>query len=318
MNNITELAQIAATVVADSISPQEHRITTMLLVMPRYLLSEFNTHRMFSRNSASSRAIPFQKMVESVKTNPFIPYRWMKEHKGMQGTEYHEHPAIIAALTEVWLEARDQAIIKANELSSLKTTKQMINRLLEPFLYHTVLVTATEWENFFALRFNEAADIHIQLLAAEMIFAMNTSTPQSLLPGEWHIPFKDEINDDNVIPLVADLAHEDPQQSLWDLVEPLFIKIATAKAAKTSYTLIGTETKDDYKKCIELHDILLTNGHMSPFEHCAQCPTIDEYDLSTHNSNLIGWMQYRKMLPNENRSDNRLIKKHYEPRKANS
>lgn len=145
--------KISARIVGDSLSPQGHRITTMELVMPRYILAEFNTHRMFSRNSASSRAIPFEKMVKSVTENPFIPIAWQKHHKGMQGTEYLEGQEIKRFAPATWLRARDYAVQQATLLhQNVGITKQLANRLLEPFMYHKVLVTATEWENFFELR----------------------------------------------------------------------------------------------------------------------------------------------------------------------
>lgn len=143
---------ISATVVADSVSPQGHRVSTLEVVIPRIVLAEFNTHRVFSRNSASSRAIPFERMVKSVKENPFIPYAWQKEHTGMQGSEYFTDPYDIGNLTKEWLEARDSAIMAANQLTRIGSTKQLANRLLEPFMYHRVLVTSTEWDNFINLR----------------------------------------------------------------------------------------------------------------------------------------------------------------------
>lgn len=153
---------INAKVIADSINEQGNRITSMVVTMPRFILAEFNTHRMFSRNSASSRAIPFKKMVKSVQDNPFVPIAWQKDHKGMQGTEYFtDTENDIPHLNKMWLESKNSAISIAksmyncfeNEDGSLEgATKQILNRLLEPFMYHTVLVTATEWENFFALR----------------------------------------------------------------------------------------------------------------------------------------------------------------------
>lgn len=141
---------IKATVIADSKNEFGNRITTMVVTFPRIILAEFNTHRMFSRNSASSRAIPFEKMVESVSNNPFVPIAWQKDHKGMQGTEYCSDDA--GGYTMMWLEAKNNAINSAKQLSYSTLTKQLCNRLLEPFMYHTVIVTATEWENFFALR----------------------------------------------------------------------------------------------------------------------------------------------------------------------
>ncbi len=143
--------KIQAKIIADSKSVRGERITTFLLTFPRIILSEFNTHRMFSRNSASSRAIPFKKMVESVETNPFIPIAWQKDHKGMQGTEYM-HSNYDEILVNNWLLARDNAVEQAKELNELGATKQLCNRLLEPFMWHTVICTATNYDNFFNLR----------------------------------------------------------------------------------------------------------------------------------------------------------------------
>ena len=143
---------IKAEVVAHS-TCNGNEICTMVVTMPRIILAEFNTHRMFSRNSASSRAIPFEKMVKSVNDNPFIPIAWQIDHKGMQGIEYLTAPIDTAMAHDNWLEASKNAIRLAKNLNNnCHVTKQLCNRLLEPFMYHTVIVTATEWENFFALR----------------------------------------------------------------------------------------------------------------------------------------------------------------------
>lgn len=137
-------------ILSDSLNPQGDRLTTMKITFPRFILAEFNTHRMFSRNSASSRAIPFDKMVKMVEENPFIPIAWQKDHRGMQGTEYSVNNKLNKAL---WLAARDEAVRSAKALNKESdVTKQLCNRLLEPFMWHTVIVTATEWENFFKLR----------------------------------------------------------------------------------------------------------------------------------------------------------------------
>ena len=147
---------IQAKIVADSINIQGDRLTTLEVVMPRYILAEFNTHRMLSKNSASSRAIPFSKMVKEIEERPFIPYAWQKDHKGMQGSEYLENSHLIEEATRLWLKARDNAVMSATLLNGSvggkAVTKQLVNRLLEPFMYHKVLVSATEFENFFNLR----------------------------------------------------------------------------------------------------------------------------------------------------------------------
>lgn len=313
-----------ATIVADSIC-NAHRITSMLVTFPRYILAEFNTHRAFSRNSASSRAIPLKRMVQMVKDNPFVPIKWMKDHNGMQGTEYLDDQGILFAKT-IWLTARDRVVSDAVTLSEQEVTKQLCNRLLEPFMWHTVLVTATEWENFFALRYDLAADIHMQEIARLMLEAINASTPKFLKAGEWHMPFGDQIDDEEIHKLLSfDEVHQ--SGSLWDIVEPYFLKIATARCARTSYLTLGQNpVKHNYTRDIIQHDDLAKNGHWSPFEHCARAMNIDEYHHNTILSNLHdrvmpeehfgwcgnfrGWIQYRKLFANENRTDNRLLKKY--------
>ncbi len=150
---------IQAKIVADSLAPNGARLTTLEIVFPRYILAELNTHRLFSKNSASSRAIPFNKMVNNVQENPFIPYAWQEEHSGMQGTSYIIDKQDIEHLKDMWLTSLHYAIQQSKALTNPQTyvngkglTKQLANRLLEPFMYHKVLVSGTEWENFFNLR----------------------------------------------------------------------------------------------------------------------------------------------------------------------
>ncbi len=145
---------IKAEVVADSLSPQGDRLTSLLITFPRIILAEVNTHRMLSKNTSSSRAIPFNKMVEVVQNNPFIPIAWQKEHKGMQGSEYITEKMIQDWAVEKWLEARDCAIQHSKILNTGGVTKQFCNRLLEPFMWTTMLITGSKegWNNFFSLR----------------------------------------------------------------------------------------------------------------------------------------------------------------------
>lgn len=231
---------ISAKVVADSLNQYGERLTTFKLVLPRYVLAELNTHRLFSKNSASSRAIPFKKMVKQVMEAPFIPMAWQREHKGMQGTEYITDEASLIDINQDWLEARDSAVTVASRLNhgfwikegeeygEDRVTKQLCNRLLEPFLYHTVLLTASHFENFFNLRCprytideevfkskkdamrqitmiageidwkhlnSGQADIHIMDLAEKMWDTMNDSKPKQLEVGQWHLPMI-EIEED--------------------------------------------------------------------------------------------------------------------------
>jgi len=326
--------QISAEIVADSINAKGDRITTMIFTLPRIVLAELNTHRALAKNSASSRAIPFAKMRDMVLNDPFIPIAWQKDHKGMQGTEYFtdEHvknipgnpwhyegdTTIVNQLKVEWLEARNQAVIQSEALDSLNLTKQLCNRMLEPYMWHTVIITGTEWENFFALRAHPQAEIHIAKLAEEALAAMNQSTPKSLKEGEWHVPFGDTFDDKRLLDPTSygynDQNTFDGIPSGWYIeggeeeyhkkLESLKIKVATARCARISYN--NFEGKDDYEADIKLHDVLLTSGHMSPFEHIAQC------SLTVGRSgNFSGWIQYRKMIPNESQTDSRLIKKEY-------
>ena len=152
---------IKAEIVGDSLSPQGERLISVLATFPRIILSEMNTHRMLSKNTSSSRAIPFKKMVESVQNNPFIPIAWQKEHKGMQGNEYltpNTKDLDYESLERDWLQARDFAVQVASELNDngegFGVTKQLCNRLLEPFMWTTMLITGPKsgWDNFFHLR----------------------------------------------------------------------------------------------------------------------------------------------------------------------
>ena len=353
-------------VIADSISPTNRRITTLEVVMPRIVLAEFNTHRLFTRNSASSRAIPFKKMLRSVMTTPFVPLRWMKDHSGMQGTEYyrnddHFHFESIQeylfdrfkvkddtdddyrmvtmvlmrlsnrpefrgrkTLTEWWLTMRDMVVDCAALMFCFNVSKQVCNRLLEPFMWHRVLVTSTEWENFFALRWHEHAEIHIQEVARRMMETMNASIPKALKAGEWHIPYSDQISKEQVLkemkydPTVSNMVSED------EMYEYYAIRISTARCAQVSYTTVGEDGKPmNYPKLIELQDRLAASGHWSPFEHCAECmgeSMESRWIKSPGNQhgwcgNFRGWKQYRKTFDNENRSDERLIKKKYDGNK---
>lgn len=310
--------KIQAVIVADSVDTRGNRITSFLLTYPRFIHSELMTHRMFSRNSASSRAIPFEKMVKMVEEDPFIPIAWQKDHKGMQGSEYFTDAENIEACINKWLEARDCAIEKAKELNEDLgyggVTKQLCNRLLEPFMWHTTLVTATELNGFFELRcpkytfgsktdnpkswrskkdaikdfpdwitsndlfwysMNESqAEIHIQALAESMWDALNESTPKELKAGEFHTPFGDKIDVKELLKLIDNVL---PASSSWYInnIEVLKNQVAVARCARLSYATHDGEI--DYEKDIALHNQLLASHHMSPFENVARVATDEEY-----------------------------------------
>ena len=144
---------IKAEIVAHSLNQQGDELISVLCTFPRIILAEVNTHRMLSKNTSSSRAIPFNKMVEAVQENPFIPIAWQKDHKGMQGTEYLADRKHENAVYE-WLKARDYAVKQARMMNNDGVTKQLCNRLLEPFMWTTMLITGSKegWDNFFELR----------------------------------------------------------------------------------------------------------------------------------------------------------------------
>lgn len=308
---------IDATIIAHSRNEFGDKIVTFVATFPRIVLAEFNTHRMLSRNSASSRAVPFEKMFKRVEENPFIPIKWMKDHKGMQGNEFFEKPEEINKRVNEWLKVRDYTIKRAKELNQLGVTKQIVNRLLEPFMWHTVIVTGTDWENFTALRADPPAEIHIQDLAYKMIDELNASTPKQLKAGEWHIPFGDNIDEDR---LDFTLENGNMASDYVGLIEKTKVKIATARCARVSY--FNFEGKDDYEADIKLYDRLSKVGHWSPFEHCAKAMDYFEYDhhcVDHYNpktdrieteygrcGNFRGFIQLRKTFENENRKDKRI------------
>jgi len=324
------MTKITATIVADSKNHLDNRLTTFILTFPRYILAEFNTHRMLSRNSASSRAIPFKKMVQAVSENPFIPIAWMKDHSGMQGNEYFT--GWRAKVIELaWIAASKSAIFFATKLHKLGLTKQLANRLLEPFMWHTVIVTGSEYENFFALRASEYADIHIQKLAYEMLEAYNASEPVELSPGQWHIPFGDKIDESL---LIDTLLKNTQDYDAWkkglanvyipnERIDEAKLKISSARCARISYTVVGEEGKpDNYENDIKLHDRLATSGHWSPMEHCGRAMSDKEFSFDSSfnaddgeegtwgwSGNFRGFIQYRKFFANENRKDQRVLLK---------
>ena len=296
--NTMENPNITAEIIADSKNEFGKRLTTFVLQFPRIVLAEFNTHRMLSRNSASSRAVPTKIMLERIQDNPFIPTRWMKEHKGMQGNEYMNKRESEVA-TSAWLVARDRVVHQAKYLLEKGATKQIINRLLEPWMYHVVIASATEWENFFALRAHRAAEIHIQELAYKMLNAYNKSKPKQLKTGEWHIPFGDKMRDGDIFEMAAQETGLIAGKAAWDNeAQEIKVKIAVARCARVSY--INYEGKDDYDADIKLHNQLAMMGHWSPFEHCAAAAGVN------WSGNFHGFVQYRKMFENENRTDDRI------------
>jgi thymidylate synthase ThyX len=257
-----------ARVLADSVSPAGIRLTTLEATFPRFILSEVNTHRQLSRNSASSRAVPTKKMIERVLDNPAVPVEWGVNKAGMSASERLSEDQAAVARGE-WLRARDSAVEHVRNLQELNVHKQVINRILEPFMWHTVIITATEWTNFFKLRLARNAQPEIQVAAQHMNAAMEASTPRSIGIGQWHLPLVQ--GDEGNLPLEQ------------------LKKISAARCARVSY--LTHDGKRDVEKDLELCERLWCDKHLSPFEHVA---TPSE-DLEFH-ANFRGWIQMRQEL----------------------
>lgn len=272
----------SAKILADSISPVGIRLTTMEICLPRIVLAEFNTHRMFSRNSASSRAIPTQKMLQMVLDNPYVPDEWGTNQKGMQAGQPLS-PQESDRCVQEWLCARDQAVASATALLDRGVHKQLTNRLLEPFMWHTIIVSATDWDNFFHLRCHKDAHPDIRKTAELMRDAMEKSTPNPIALGSWHLPLIFEEDFTQV--LISDPASVQEKQER-------LIKVSVGRCARVSY--LTHDGKRDHEADIALHDRLLDNGHMSPLEHVAAAQDNDSY-----SGNFRGWLQYRKTIPHE-------------------
>jgi thymidylate synthase ThyX len=254
-----------ARVLLDSVSPLGVRLITLEVTFPRFVLAEFNTHRQFSRNSASSRAIPSSKLIERIERDPVIPLEWGRNKAGMSASERLSDQEACAA-ARIWLRARDDAVAYARQLQALNVHKQELNRILEPFLWHTVIVTATEWENFFELRCSENAQPEIREAAVRMREAIGASRPRDVGYGQWHTP------------LIQDDEYALPAQTRC--------QISAARCARVSY--LTHEGKREIEKDLELYERLKRDRHLSPFEHVAT-PASD----SGFHANFRGWVQMR-------------------------
>lgn len=258
----------AARVLLDSVSEAGIRLTTLEVTFPRFVLAEFNTHRSLSRNSASSRAIPTAKIIQRVEDDPVTPLEWGRNQRGMSASAQLPEEEREEA-QRAWLDARDCAVEQAQRLHHLSVHKQVVNRLLEPFLWHTVIVTATEWENFYDLRCSANAQPEIREAALRMRDAMSASTPMSVGRGDWHMP----------------LMQEDER----DLDLEVRKKVSIARCARVSYlTHDGTR---ELEKDLELYERLRSDRHLSPFEHVAT-PSGD----AEFHANFRGWIQARDQL----------------------
>lgn len=305
---------VTAKILADSVNPAGCRITSWVLTYPRFFHSELMTHRVFSRNAASSRAIPVKKVIEEVQNNPAMPVYWGKNQSGMQASEelddaikkpfYDEgfpEPFLMTskeAAKGEWLAARDSAVSHAKKLLEIGLHKQVANRILEPFMHMTIILTGTEFENFFSLRAHKDAQPEFQELAYLMLNLYQSKEPTKLKEGEWHIPFSDKFDLERLMVLYRNQTGGNYLSEDEDM-NNLRLKISTARCARVSY--LNFEGKDDYEADIDLCNKLSESGHWSPFEHCAQSLSDEKWV-----GNFRGWKQYRKFFSQENRTDGRV------------
>lgn len=310
---------IEAHLAADSVTPSGCRLTTWVLKYPRCIHSEVLTHRAFSRNSASSRAIPVSRMIQRVVDEPFIPHWWGKSQPGMQASEEVDEATQVQARA-LWLQARDRvlALVRGEPdspgLEALHLHKQVINRLLEPWMHIEVVLSATEWHNWFLLRDDLAAEPHIRELAHAMRELYRASTPSvhEALPhgctlsaeevlqasGEkdwaayWHLPFA-RLGTETTLPHSAQLAGGPGSPFQVGLLGA--IKEAVAHCAWVSYLnewRVGYTQEDVERVYAQL--LSAQPVHASPAEHVAVA-----CDGPHRHGNFTGWCQWRKFLPNE-------------------
>ena len=304
---------IKTEIVGHSLSPQGDELISVLCTFPRIILAEVNTHRMLSKNTSSSRAIPFHKMVKAVQENPFIPIAWQKEHKGMQGSKYITEDVYIKEAIANWLASRDNAIKQAEYLNkTCQVTKQLCNRLLEPFMWTTMLITGSKegWDNFFNLRlpsyvygderghyalFNSRKEYidfcgeDIQYIPESEVGWLSINKGQA----EIHImdlaeKIYDAVNESTPkqlqagewhIPMISD--SESLKLSTNDQ-----IKLSVGRAANTSYTVVGDGKELTLEHAIKIHDKCVELVHSSVFEHCARAMSDEEYKVFIKGKNI--------------------------------
>ena len=306
---------IHATVIAHSVNPYGKELVTYQLLYPRFIHSEFMTHRMISKNASSSRAIPVETQIKHIQENIAMPVSWGKNQAGMQAGDendemvglydndgyYYELPKEYA-----WENACTESIRIAEGFVEAGYHKQVVNRLLEPYTYINTVASGTDWDNFFYLRYHKDADPTFQELAKVMYEAYTESVPELLQEGEYHTPYVDHIRS----PYSGlEYSSNDEQIELEDA-----IKISVSCCAQASYRKNDTSLS----KALVIYDKLITSkpAHSSPTEHVATPFGIDEHfnrrnayenlkavgidaPMIMYSGNFNTWTQYRKTIDGE-------------------
>jgi hypothetical protein len=293
---------IKATIIADSISLKGIRLTTFEFEYPRFIHSEVMTHRMLSKNCASSRAIPIKAMHESIRSNPGVPIYWGKNQAGMKAKEQLTGDDLHAAQS-YWKLAQAEALDAAMQMDRVGLHKQIANRVTEPFQVMKTVITGTEWENFFWLRNHPDAQPEFQQLAAVAKKALNSSTPQLLNAGEWHLPY-------------IKYAYSKPDAAIIYLDangEAITLEDAKIISASCCAQVSYRKSDDSLAKAKMIFGLLIdtTPVHASPVEHQAtpipDTPSFTRWpagvthmraDRSLWSGNFREWIQFRQLIPN--------------------
>lgn len=262
---------IEAVVIEDSISPLGIRLTTLQCTFHRFILAEFNTHRVFSRNSASSRAIPAAKTLAQVTTNTAFPEIFPLEQSGMSGGERIE---LFGEAEKIWQSAADSAVRFATKMAELGVHKSVVNRIVEPYMWHTVVVSSTDYDNFFIQRMQTSAQPEMIKLAYRMSKALEASRPTAVGYGEWHLPYVTQA------------------ERSFLLVEQQR-ELSVARVAGVSYNRLGQvrENAKDFGLYSKLRHA--SPPHWSPFEHVA---TPVKNSRKRPRGNFAGWHQLRHII----------------------
>lgn len=312
------MTNITAKIIADSISTVGKRITTFELEYPRFIHAEFMTHRMISKNAASSRAIPVKAMLDNIRSNPAMPSHWGKNEAGMQASEECNEFVVWgdAEFTRevAWKAQMSDTLKLAQCFAKAGYHKQIVNRLTEPFQMIKVVATATEWDNFFWLRKHKDAQPEIRILAEKMWEAREVSIPVVLSSGQWHLPYVDFVQEvvyeeEDGTPLgpiqyfIGDLLTGKDYRNLT-LEEA--IKVSASMCAQVSYR----KADDTLEKALLVYDRLVESKpvHASPFEHQATPVDTNGHDweqegvtafhkkLGVMSGNFAGWIQNRQLI----------------------
>lgn len=296
---IVDRVPARVTLVKDSISPDGIRLPTWHAEYWRPIHSEVMTHRDFSRNARSSRAVPTEKLL---KETPFMPH-FMQNRPGMQSLE--DMPSTMREQAEkIWYDLARHTQEEVRKLHSLGVHKQWANRPLEWFGYIHTLITSTNLQNFWSLRIHSAAQPELQELAASMKMQLDESEPDQLKPGEWHLPFVDSLRVNGRQCFYMEDSGQRIEIPVMDAQA-----LSVARCARLSYKPF--DGQDSLEAEFARFHRLLSDvpPHASPAEHqCSPDTWIEDEDQGywKHpelHGNLYGWVQYRKTVTGERALD---------------